>query len=73
MTYAIIYKTANFDNNGVLSIRFKPWWKNYSSKIKSTADRDKDLRKIGCIWSCTDGTLAFETEEDATAFILRWS
>jgi hypothetical protein len=76
MSYTLIYRDTKPcpGRPGKISY-FKKWWLNYAEAYKSTVKRNENLISLGCVWKTTNtnGILTFETEEDATAFVLRWS
>jgi hypothetical protein len=72
MSYTLTYKIPR-PNLSMPSMYIKHWWVNYLRTTKSFHHRKEDLSNIGCKWNVRDGTLTFETEEDALAFILKWA
>lgn len=63
-------------------LKCPPWWINFIESLDNQRLADatvisfinKHLSQYNASWQCMyTSDLIFETEEDATAFILRWS
>ena len=73
MKYSVDFRRYGFYNNTPV------WWQNFNEYLRENGGwtnefQNTELEKFNCKWVDNHfTTIEFEHEEDATAFILRWS